>query len=57
MNAQHDRNNRARKIGAKITIAQGLDSDLYGQLKEQYSELCADYYDEVYEQQREAVTQ
>lgn len=52
MNAQHDRNNRARKIGAKITIAQGLDSELYGQLKAQYSELCADYFDELHNAER-----
>jgi len=42
----------------QMMLAKGLDSDLYGQLKAQYSELCADYCDEVYEQpQREVVTQ
>jgi len=43
----------------QMQLAKSLrNAELYKQLKAQYSQLCADYYDEIYEQlQREDATQ
>jgi hypothetical protein len=35
----------------QMMLAKSIDSELYEQLKQQYSELCADYFDEVHKQQ------
>lgn len=38
----------------ELQIAKSLHADdLYIQIKQQYSKLCADYFDEIYEQQVE----